>query len=288
VVRVLTALAGGGFHSLAVELVNAYRQAMPGVTFETAPSPSAPGSVEAVHLGTADLSFAFADYVYFAYEGRLKTGQPPYDRLRAIADLGATPVQLIVRRDLRIDSVAQLRGLRVGIGLAGNATEITVDLLLRAYNMTMADVKAVNLTTIASAEAVAEGRLDAMFSDTIYPADAVRIATRAGARLVPLTGPGIDRLRRQYPFFRVAMIPRFAYPEIDYDVVTVGVNSLLICRRDLDEKLVYQLTRSFFEALPTISQGTALRMMDVERAAAAPIPLHDGAARYYREQEVMR
>ena len=288
VVRVLTALAGGGFHTLANDLVRVYREGLPGVTFETAQSPSAIGSVEAVQTGSADLSFAFADHVYVAYKGRLEAGQPPYDRLRAIADLGATPVQLLVRRGLRIRSVTDLRGLRVGIGLAGNATEVTVDLLLRAYGMRMSDLRAEHAATTESASRVADGTLDAMFSDTIYPADAVRVATRVGARLVPLTGPAIERLRREYPFFRVAMIPRGAYPEIDYDVVTVGVNSLLICRRDLDERLVYQLTKIFFDSLPVLSSGTALRMMDVERAAAAPIPLHEGAARYYREQEVMR
>ena len=277
VVRVLTALAGGGFHTLANDLVRVYREGLPGVTFETAQSPSAIGSVEAVQTGSADLSFAFADHVYVAYKGRLEAGQPPYDRLRAIADLGATPVQLLVRRGLRIRSVTDLRGLRVGIGLAGNATEVTVDLLLRAYGMRMSDLRAEHAATTESASRVADGTLDAMFSDTIYPADTVqgrdsggrpaRAADGAGDR-TPQTGISVLSRRDD---------PRGAYPEIDYDVVTVGVNSLLICRRDLDERLVYQLTKIFFDSLPVLSSGTALRMMDVERAAAAPIPLHDGA-----------
>jgi TRAP transporter TAXI family solute receptor len=288
VVRVLTALAGGGFRTLALDLVAVYRQALPGVVFETEPSTSAPGSVDAIQAGTADVSFAFADHVYVAYVGRLGTGQPRYDRLRVIADLGTTPVQLLVRRGLRASSVPELRGLKVSIGLHGNATEITVDLLLRAFGMRLSDLAVENLSTTEAGERLAAGTLDAAFSNTIYPADALRVATRAGARLVPLTGAPIERLRRDYPFFRVAMIPRYSYPELDYDVLTVGVDSLLICRRDLDERLVYDLTRTFFDALPTLSSGTALRMMDVERAAAAPIPLHDGAARYYREQEVMR
>jgi TRAP-type uncharacterized transport system substrate-binding protein len=31
-----------------------------------------------------------------------------------------------------------------------------------------------------------------------------------------------------------------------------------------------------------------LSPMDLDQAPAAPIPLHDGAARYYREQELSR
>jgi uncharacterized protein len=265
-----------------------YRQALPAVTFVTAPSPSAAASVDAVQSGDADVSFAFADDVYFSYVGRPGSGRAPYDQLRVIADLGATPVQLLVRRGLRLGSIRDLRGLRVSIGLPNNATEVTVDLLLRAFGMQVADIVAEHLPTPEAGVRLANGTLDAMFSTTMYPADALRVATRGGARLVPLTGPPIDRLRAAYPFFRVAMIPRLAYPELDHDVLTVGVNSVLICRRDLDERLVYDLTRIFFDSLPALSSATALRMMDVERAAAAPIPLHDGAARYYREQEVMR
>ena len=53
--------------------------------------------------------------------------------------------------------------------------------------------------------------------------------------------------------------------------------------------LVYQLTRAFFEQLPAMARdhGEAA-LIDPEQAPAAPIPLHAGAARYYREREVLR
>ena len=62
-----------------------------------------------------------------------------------------------------------------------------------------------------------------------------------------------------------------------------------LSRRDLDETLVYDLTRRFFEALPSLSSSQgALRFMDLDQAPATPIPLHDGAARFYRERELLR
>jgi uncharacterized protein len=117
----------------------------------------------------------------------------------------------------------------------------------------------------------------------------VTTAARAGARLMPLAGPPIERLRHDYPFLRVTVIPRDAYPGVVDKVRTIGVDSLLVCRRDLDETLVYDLTRRFFELLPSLSasQG-ALRFMDLDQAPATPIPLHDGAARFYRERELLR
>jgi TRAP transporter TAXI family solute receptor len=288
VVRILTALAGGGFHALATDLVNVYRQAMPSVSFEARPEASATASVELIQRGEADVTFAFADHVYLAYVGRTQSGQPPFDRLRVIADLGATPVQLLTRKGLRISAITDLKGRRVAVGLPGSATQVTFGLIVRAFAMQMSDIRTENMGTTEAGQRLADGTLDAAFSVTIYPAEGLRVATAAGARLVPIAGPPIERLRRAYPFFRIAMIPRKSYPEVDYDVLTVGVNSLLLCRRDLDEGLVYDMTRIFFQALPTLPSGTALRTMDVERAAAAPIPLHEGAARYYREQELIK
>jgi hypothetical protein len=92
-----------------------------------------------------------------------------------------------------------------------------------------------------------------------------------------------------YPFFRSTLIPRDSYTGVTEAVRTIGLDSVLVCRKDLDEELVYKLTKLFFEALPTLSfSEEALRFMDLDQAPATPIPLHEGSARYYREQELMR
>src|SRR5437868_6010351 len=77
-----------------------------------------------------------------------------------------------------------------------------------------------------------DGSLDAMFDTAIYPAGSVAMATSAGAHLLPVGGPAIERLRRDYPFFRAAVIPRNTYDGVDGAVRTIGVDSLLICSRD--------------------------------------------------------
>ena len=267
---------------LALDLVAVYRQALPGVVFGPSRRPARRAASTRSGRHRRHVLRVRRSCLYVAYVGRLGTGQPRYDRLRVIADLGTTPVQLLVRRGLRASSIPELRGLKVSIGLHGNATEITVDLLLRAFGMRLSDLAVENLSTTEAGVRLAAGTLDAAFSNTIYPADALRVATRAGARLIPLTGAPIERLRHDYPFFRVTMIPRYSYP-VDYDVLTVGVDSLIICRR-IWTSAWSTPDRTFFDSLPALSSGTALRMMDVGARAADPA----ARARRYYEQEVMR
>jgi TRAP transporter TAXI family solute receptor len=110
-------------------------------------------------------------------------------------------------------------------------------------------------------------------------------ALQRGSHLVPLAGDPIEQLHRQYPFFRPMLIAGGAYRTQSLPVRTIGVHSLLLCRVDLDEGLVYRLTKALFQSLAEQS-NELLWSVDLDRAAATPIPLHAGAARYYREREL--
>ena len=109
-------------------------------------------------------------------------------------------------------------------------------------------------------------------------------ALRGGARLLEIKGPEVDRLRVHYPLLRRTLLPRGTYPGQDVPLHTVGVDLLLVCRADLDTELVYELTRALFEEIPKHVR----RQVDPHRAPATVIPLHPGAARYYREREMQR
>jgi uncharacterized protein len=288
-VRFSTGTPGGGFYPLGEGLARAYGRSLGAVDLQIHPSAGAVANVEAIQRGDADLGFAFADVAYVAYVGRLAGASGPFDHLRGIAVLQLTPVQLVVRRDPHIRKVADLRGRRIGVGPPGSGTALTAGLVLEAFGIPASAVHAETLQFNDAADRLVRGTLDAMFDAAIYPAESVTAATRAGARIMPLSGEPIERLRHDYPFLRVTVIPRDTYTGMSGAIRTIGVDSLLICRRDLDETLVYDLTRRFFDALPSLSSSLgALRFMDLDQAPATPIPLHDGAARFYRERELLR
>lgn len=289
VVRFTTGPLGGGFYPLGEGLALAYRTSLPDVTIERLPSGGAVANADAIQRGTADIGFGFSDVAYIAFGGGLGGGSRPYDRLRGIAVLQLTPLHFVARAGSGIRAITDLRGRRVSVGLPGTGTALTVQLVLEAFGVRRSEVDVENLSFDEAARRLVDGSLDAMFDTAIYPADSVETATAAGARLLPLVGPSIDRLRREYPFFRPAVIPRNTYPGVDGAVRTIGVDSLLVCSRDLDESLVHDLTKGFFDALPSLSSSVdALRFMDLEQSPATPIPLHAGAARFYRERELLR
>ena len=99
----------------------------------------------------------------------------------------------------------------------------------------------------------------------------------------------MDRLRTTYPFFRSEIIPAGAYPELDQPVQTLSVDVVLLARAGLDDAVVRRLTEGLFRMLPQLSAELPfLKGMVPERAPATPVPLHPGAALYYRERELRR
>ncbi len=282
--RLVTGPSGGGSFPLGQEIAEALNKGMKHVAIEAMASAGAVANIRAIQQGDAELALTFADVAYLSFSGQLAPGTSPVDEVRGIAVLQVTPVALVVRPGLRVRGPQDLRGRRVGVGPEGSGTEVTAGLILQAYGLRAQDVRTETIGFQEGATKLLAGDLDAMFDNAIIRSEALKRAADGGARFVPIEGPAADHLRREYPFLRVTAIPPELYGT---SVRTIGVDGLLICRADLDEELVYELTRQLFASLKFLGRG-ALRSMDVKQAPATPVPLHPGAARYYRERELSR
>jgi uncharacterized protein len=261
------------------DLAAAIETALPDATVRIGTSELGIDLLAAVQEGAADFAFVYADGAYLAYTGELASR--PYDRLRGVATLNTNPIHLFVSSRSPVMDIVQLRGRRVSLGQAGSSTAHTAQIMLEALGV---DVTPHFAAFGDAVDRLAAGELDAIFAVGSYPSVPFRRAKESGARLVSLSQAAVDRIHAEYPFLRAVVIPAGMY---DNDpVLTVGADRLLICREDLEADTVYRVTRAFLEALPHLSvREIPLQQMNVELAGATLIPLHTGAARYYREQE---
>lgn len=276
--------------TIGERLSREYASSLPAVEVQLVGTPgSSLLTVEALQQGRADAGFALADVVYLAHTQALNSGGQPTGTLRGIAALNATPIHLVARAGLQIKTVRQLRGLRVRTGPLPTGTAALSDLVFHAFGVRSDEILKTHSTTSLPDE-LASGTADAAFVTAYYPSKIVSAMARHGAHLVPIEGPAVDGLIRAYPFLKTVTIPAGTYPSQDRAVRTIGVDFLFICRSDLDSRLVYDLTKHFIAALPKIASdlGTSLQQMDIDLAPATPIPLHPGAAQYYREWELAR
>ena len=283
-VRIGTGAQQGNYFPVGGALARTFAAAMPDVDAEVKVTGGTLANLDALQTGSADVVFSYADVAYARYVGGPGDRPEPFSGLRALALLQLLPVQFVVSDRSPVRDVTDLPGRKVIF--VGGGTNLAAERIVRAYGV---DPKSILLQPTRSFEDsiadLASGALDAMFVLSRYPVANVSGALERGSHLMPLAGDPIKQLHREYPFFRPMLIAGGAYPKQPLPVRTIGVHSLLLCRVDLDEGLVYRLTKALFQSLAEQSNDL-LWSVDLDRAAATPIPLHPGAARYYREREL--
>jgi len=238
--------------------------------------------------GEADLAIDGSLAASRAFWGRYDTSGKRFDRLRAIATLGIVPVQLVAQENSGIESIVDLRGRVVSLGPYGSETSRAAVTLLNAAGLEYRSVVDKALLPAAAATQLRDGRIKAFFVASPYLSEAVRVAiSDSHAYLVPLDGRPVNQLVVRW-LYRI-IIPPGTYEGQSAAIRTVGLKTLILCRQDLDEEIVYELTGQFFAALPRLAAiAGSLRRLDLTQAPATAIPLHEGAARYYRERELLR
>jgi uncharacterized protein len=240
-----------------------------------------------IETGQIEMAMIQTDLAYVAYTQGLGHSPHPMRKLRGVAVLYTTPLHLLATESSHIRNVMDLRGKRVFAGAAGSPTEFTAKMSLQGLGLSLSDIQIKRMPDAELAQSLRAGELDAVFyrGNDPYPAiqDMMRVP---GMSFVSMSRNQIETIRAHHPFLQSTSIPAGMYgshPEIE----TVGGDMLLACRSDLPDDLVYWVTRTLFESLPELANSLpSLRRLDPEHVQASPVPLHAGAARFYREREL--
>jgi TRAP transporter TAXI family solute receptor len=269
------------------DLVQRLNRAIPTATIEFTPTAGSFVVVDALQRGDGEFGFAQADVVYQAYRHGTEADPQPHQNLRGIAVLWTNQVFLITAKDSPVNTVSELRGRRIAVGPRGSSAEFLARIVLGMYGL---DYEDVDVTNESNEDIVRDARsrhVDVGIVVAIqFPAAALD-ATHP-IRLIPLDRSAINRIRSRYPFIAPIVSPAGLVAEGIAPIDTIGVDGLLVCRRDLSDDLVYEVTKQFLALFPTaFSIDGHSRIVDLSAAPATPIPLHSGAARFYREQQVL-
>jgi TRAP transporter TAXI family solute receptor len=232
--------------------------------------------------GKTNVSGTLADVAYLAYGGQLDEIPEPFDQLRGMAVTGLNTMHLLVAQDAKVETLHDLNGLRVSLGAPGSSTAHITQRMLQDLGISSGEMRAERIPNTEIVSRLSNGDLDAAFSGFTVPSATVIAALQKGARLIPIDGPAIEAMRTRYPYLKRTLIPRGTYPNQAEPVRTLGVDTLLVCRAEVDDATVHALLDAYFATKPATTPP------NLERAPATPIPLHPGAARYYRRRELSR
>ena len=247
-------------------------------------------NVNTIKAGELDLGFAQSDVQYNAVKGlsQFKDGGAVAD-LRAVFAVHPEPFTVVARKEANIGKFEDFKGKRFNVGNPGSGTRASMEELLTAMGWKLSDFSlASELKADEHGPALCDGKIDGFFYGVGHPSANIQDPTTScGAKLVSLTGPVVDKLVADKPYYAKVSIPAGLYPNNPQATPTYGVLATVVASSKTPADTIYAVTKAVFDNFDEFKKLhpalAHLKPEDMVRNGLSA-PLHDGAARYYKEK----
>jgi TRAP transporter TAXI family solute receptor len=241
-------------------------------------------------IGTHGIEIAFAqnDVTYWAYHGKFMF-KAPFKNIRAIASLYPEHVHLITLKKSGIRDLMDLKGKRVSVGAPGSGVEADVRGIFQVAGLKYAQLKADFLDFNATTQRFKDNQIDAGFVVAGYPvASIMDLATTSDIQLIDFDEAFLNKLIKDFPYFIKSSIPANTYRGVTTETKTPAVMAILVCDADVPETTIYQFTKALWDNIDEVQKSHAKAKLITLKTAmdGLTVPLHPGAAKYYREKGV--
>lgn len=286
-VSIGTGGTGGVYHVYGSGLAQV-ATAYPGTEVSALTTAASVENNRLVANGSVDAAFTLADVAALAVAGEAPFEEPL--PVTAVARLYDNHTHLVVRADSPYEELSDLAGGTVSVGARGSGTEMMAERLLALAGLEETgsgprDVARLRMPIEASARALEEGHVDAFFWSGGLPTEAVSdLAESTPIRLLDLADHVPELVEGYGEYFSELPVPAGTYPDVPA-VRTIGVPSLLVVSADMPDDVAHELARLLFDSRGELARfhPVALHLHPRSAIATLPVPLHPGAAAYYRE-----
>jgi len=254
------------------------------------------GSVENAKMlarGSADYALMQSDVANYAIAGRGPfAGSGPVTTLRCVTSLFPEIVHIVVKASSPIQTISDLRGRRVDVGVKDSGTRYDAQALLTTYGIKDRDLA--RLTMDGPERAMSQlrkGNLDAFFITTAAPLpDLQELAAISVIRFLPVEDHILQKLMTEYPGIVRMTMAANTYPGQREAIQTVGVAALLVTTNQAPEAEVEKVLDLIFSKTPVATSGSS-ESAKVSRQTALQnitIPMHPGASAFFGAADISK
>jgi len=283
----MTGPQGGSWVPLGGALKGLWEKAVPGLALTVTPGAGI-ANVRGVDEGKAHIGFANSSTTVDGIAGRA-----PYPKavtkVCQVANLYPQYFQVVALNDAKVSSFADFKGKSLVTQPKGNTAEILTAMVLEANGMNYQSLAKANFQA-AYTDAVSlmkDGHAQVFTLGTTAPASAVMdLASAREVTLVPVDDKTMAALKKANPGYNRLIIKAGTYPKQTQDVPAIGYSTHIVAACDLPEETVYRMTKAMAENVDAMSAvvKSISGLTPKDMAIDIGVPLHKGAARYYKEK----
>ena len=290
-----TASTGGTYHPVGTAIATLSKvKLLPKQKFSlTAVNSAGSGAnVQAMGAGTADFAILQGLFGSYASTG---TGpvSAPQKNLRSVTMLWQNVEQFVVAKSSaktgNVSDLLALKGQGAGMGAKNSGTLGSNKVLMSGLGIDIeSDFSLVYGGYGPTADALANGQIVAAGIPSGPPTSAITKLMAGNEDKFTILNVTADEAKKMDGgrlLWTPYTIKAGTYPGQDADIQTVAQPNFLAVNASVDDNHVYLLTKTMYENLPFLQAiHPATKVMAVEQAMAGlPVPLHPGAAKYYKE-----
>jgi len=246
-------------------------------------------NVNAIKSGELEFGMTQSDIQFNAAKGEAQFKGAAASDLRAVFSVHPEPFTVLARKEAGITKFEDFKGKRFNVGNPGSGTLASMEQLLDAMGWKKSDFSvAAELKADEQGTALCDNKIDGFYYGVGHPSAAIQDPTTAcGAKLIPMTGPAIDKLLKEFPYYAVATIPGGMYANNPNPTTTYGVLATMVTSSKVSDDTVYALVKAVFENFDEFKKlHPAFANLDPKNMVKDGLsaPLHPGALKYYKEK----
>lgn len=281
---------GGGWHPVASLTAEIIKEAMPSLATKPGPG-GGTANAKMLQSGKGKVGMCFTSTAAAAYNGMKPFGKNCTE-LRHLISMYRLPFTWVARKDSNLTSVAQLGDKRISPAKVGQTTFFLSQETLKTYGITfdsikknggivniMGDKERVNMLKDKHLDAIA-----CMFP--LNHSNFLNLQVTPGIKLLTMDKEHIQKLMNANPGIAELTIPPGTFQKSQTKpVYTVMAVVNLICRNDLDERLVYEIAKAMINNQKRYAQYVPEADIIMNTPLIGNmIGVHPGAMKYYKEK----
>jgi TRAP transporter TAXI family solute receptor len=290
---------GGNWYALMAGLAEIVHGQYPEITLRVVPGGGASNPIR-ISSGELDIATVATHEAIQALKGEFAWKNQPCVNITALVN-GLNPnfMYFMVDPETGVTSIDEIFEkkipLRIATGEPGSGTEAFFRTILKYYNEDYETVKkwgmkVFNVGHGQSGELYKDRHVDASFQGIGAPAASIEdMLLGRKIRFLPIIGK-LEEFLEKTTRMPKTVLPAGVYKGQDKEIPTMGLETLLIARKDLKEELAYKVTRAINDNEKKVqSIASWSQLFEAKKAyVGIGIPLHLGAEKYYREKGFLK
>ena len=290
---------GGTYYPLGGLLAQALSDRVPGIVATGQAGNASVANCNLIKDHQIESAFVQNNVAFSAYNGKDQFQGKPVTNLRGIASLYPETIQIVARADSGIKTIKNIKGKKLIPGDRGSGTEVDTLNIIKGIGLTYKDFSGVDwLGFSGAAQRLQDKQADVTFITAGWPTAAItELAMSTDIVLVAIDDSTIKELTTMYPFYSKVVLPKGTYKGMTADVSTITTMAQWVVDADVSEDTVYQLTKALWEKSKDNMSGADVmakvhakgKEVQLQTALSGmAIPLHPGAAKYYKEKNMIK